>query len=482
MHHEGDPTMILAPGLDEQQDDIQALLGSGLGWLKASRFRLLTITDPAAARRWLGELATKGLVASVAQVIDRALRPQQLCAVAFSHAGLDRLGVTPAEDFPFPTAFRSGQGSSLRQSLLRDPPRDEWQWSDCSEVAGVAAAHILLGHWWPDGAELSLPALTGVATVREVNGCPRFFNRGFLEEPFGFRDGLSQPLILGLRPDDGSAAPGPAPSTLRPEARDHVIAAGEFILGYRNEYNELSYCPDVQGWSPPPRGPAACSRFALNGSYLAVREIEQHVEAYRAFDRGRAQVAGCPAGASAGELMMGRRRDGRPLTSPAEPPPGPVDTKNDFRYRVEDAQGFITPPGSHVRRSNPRDTLGHDVASGIRSAKLHRLLRRGRPFRRDDQSVGMFFIACNTDLERQFEFVLQRWIHNPGFAGLEQQDDPLVGEYGARARRNLSLPGLPAGQCLSLASLTTTVGGGYFFLPGLRAFKFIAQVRAEPAR
>jgi putative iron-dependent peroxidase len=315
MHHEGDPTMILAPGLDEQQDDIQALLGSGLGWLKASRFRLLTITDPAAARRWLGELATKGLVASVAQVIDRALRPQQLCAVAFSHAGLDRLGVTPAEDFPFPTAFRSGQGSSLRQSLLRDPPRDEWQWSDCSEVAGVAAAHILLGHWWPDGAELSLPALTGVATVREVNGCPRFFNRGFLEEPFGFRDGLSQPLILGLRPDDGSAAPGPAPSTLRPEARDHVIAAGEFILGYRNEYNELSYCPDVQGWSPPPRGPAACSRFALNGSYLAVREIEQHVEAYRAFDRGRAQVAGCPAGASAGELMMGRRRDGRPLTS-----------------------------------------------------------------------------------------------------------------------------------------------------------------------
>lgn len=482
--------MSLAPGLDEQQDDIQALMGSGFGWLKASRFRLLTITDPAAARRWLGLLATRGLVASVAQVIDRTSRPQQICAVAFSHAGLARLGVTAAEDSPFPTAFTSGQGSALRQSLLRDPPRDEWQWSDCSEVAGVAAAHILLGHWWPDGAEPALPPLTGVAPVREVNGCPKFFEKGSLKEPFGFRDGLSQPIILGLRPDDGGATPTPtstrvpAPSTLRPESRDHVIAPGEFILGYRNEYNELSYCPDVKRWGDTPAGQPPGSRFALNGSYLAVREIDQNVKAYRALDGDCAPVPGCPAGASAGELMMGRRRDGGPLSWPAERTPtrADINEENEFRYRVDDGQGFVTPPGSHVRRSNPRDTLGHDVGSGIRSAKLHRLLRRGRPFRRADDSVGMFFIACNTDLERQFEFVLQRWIHNPRFGGLERQDDPLVGVYRARRLRQLSLPGLPAGQCLSLASLTTTVGGGYFFLPGLRALKFIARIGVEPLR
>ena len=472
--------MKLAPQLEQQQDDIQALMGSGFGWLKSSRFRLLTIDDPAAARQWLGELVRRGLVASVARATDR---PQQLCTVAFSHAGLLRLGLSPGDDFPFPTAFRSGQGSALRQALLRDPPRDEWKWSDSTDAGGVPT-HILFGHWWPSGVEWPLPKLTGVLPVRQVNGCPRFFKDGFLEEPFGFRDGLSQPRILGLRSDGGNAASGPAPSTLRPEARDHVIAAGEFILGYRNEYNELSYCPDVQEWTAGARDPTVGSRFALNGSYLAVREIEQDVKAYQAFDGGGAKVPGCPADASAGELMMGRRRNGGALSWPArrEPTRADADTENEFGYRVDDAQGFLTPPGSHVRRSNPRDTLGHDVASGLRSAKLHRLLRRGRPFRRADESVGMFFIACNADLERQFEFVLQRWIHNPGFAGLEQQDDPLVGGSGERARRNLSLPGLPAGQCLSLASLTTTVGGGYFFLPGLRALKFIARLTPEGKR
>ena len=30
---------------------------------------------------------------------------------------------------------------------------------------------------------------------------------------------------------------------------DRVVAPGEFILGYRNEYDELTYCPNVEGWT-----------------------------------------------------------------------------------------------------------------------------------------------------------------------------------------------------------------------------------------
>jgi len=38
---------------------------------------------------------------------------------------------------------------------------------------------------------------------------------------------------------------------------------------------------------------------------------------------------------------------------------------DDFGYRDSDAHGFKCPIGSHVRRSNPRDTLGPDGKKGI---------------------------------------------------------------------------------------------------------------------
>jgi putative iron-dependent peroxidase len=153
---------------------------------------------------------------------------------------------------------------------------------------------------------------------------------------------------------------------------------------------------------------------------------------------------------------------------------------NAFRYRVEDDDGFVTPRGSHIRRVNPRDTLSHDSDSGITSSKLHRLLRRGRPYREADGEgpgkQGLFFIACNTDLERQFEFVQQRWIMNPRSGPLEHQDDPIVGAAGSKT---FSMAGLPCGQSVSFQSFTTTLGGGYFFLPGTSALRFISVRLAD---
>ena len=115
------------------------------------------------------------------------------------------------------------------------------------------------------------------------------------------------------------------------------------------------------------------------------------------------------------------------------PPTIPVsDSRADaFRFRVDDANGFGCPKGSHIRRVNPRDSLGVDVKSSIKSTKLHRLLRRGRPYLEEIEGKaprkGIFFIACNADLERQFEFIHQRWVRNSNFGCLQDQDDPVVG-------------------------------------------------------
>lgn len=484
-----------APSLDEQTHDIQAVLGSGFGWLTSSRFWLLTLLDAKLTRDWLRQLHDSKLVLSVRDVGAQKLEgkePGQIAAIAFSYAGLQRLGVLETRDFPFPTAFKSGMGSALREELLRDAPRDGWQWSDQEATAdapnGRDTVHILVGLWWQGPAAPALPPFPdGAFQARQVQGCPSFFKGKNLYEPFGFRDGISQPSIYGLKGELDPDAPGLSPAQRR-AIRDNRVAGGEFVLGYRNEYDELSYCPDAMGWEAAGLAARPHSRFGLNGSYLAVRQIHQDVEAFAKF--AAMPAPGCPAGISVADKMMGRLRDGRPLemagqTNPVAGPGGGTRSLADlpvnaFRYRVEDDDGFVTPRGSHIRRVNPRDTLSHDSDSGITSSKLHRLLRRGRPYREADGEgpgkQGLFFIACNTDLERQFEFVQQRWIMNPRSGPLENQDDPIVGAAGSKT---FSMAGLPCGQSVSFQSCTTTLGGGYFFLPGTSALHFISVRLAE---
>lgn len=137
--------------------------------------------------------------------------------------------------------------------------------------------------------------------------------------------------------------------------------------------------------------------------------------------------------------------------------------------------------------------------------KLHRLIRRGRVYTdsvtcgtaaseikcesadaSDGCGNGLFFIVLNADLDRQFEFVQQQWFANSKFADLWDEADPTLGDG---AVRSFSMPGcLPVGSRLSnLPQFTTVKGGGYFFLPGLSALRFLAEPEmrgelASPAR
>jgi len=249
-----------------------------------------------------------------------------------------------------------------------------------------------------------------------------------------------------------------------------VIDPGEFVLGYENEYDELTYTPDLEHWAQSGRATHPGGRFTLNGSYLAVRQIQQNVEEFRALKRA--------SGKAICAKLMGRSRNGLPLSWKGDPNARVSDSTADaFRYQVEDANGFMCPKGSHIRRMNPRDSLGVDVKSGIKASKLHRLLRRGRPYLEvtgdNDRRKGLFFIACNADLERQFEFIHQRWMRNYRFQNLHHEDDPIVGSPAQP--KKFTIPGLPSGGEVSLETLTRTLGGGYFFLPGIKALEFIVK-------
>jgi porphyrinogen peroxidase len=478
--------MKSAPIISEQLNDIQGMLNSGFGWLTVSRFWLLTIRDGREdqARAWLAKLARSKLMVSTKCVLDskKDQRVREAVAIAFSFSGLAKLGLKETDKHPFPTPFRNGMGSALRESLLRDAPREHWRWSDAEGFNGRQTVHVLVAQWQlrDEEPQMEHPDPDAFCSITTVENRPGSFGEdGKLYEPFGFRDGIAQPVIRGLK-----EAEGDNPKRVREDAgalyEDRVIAPGEFVVGYRNEYDELTYCPDVEHWAQSNRANHPGGRFTLNGSYLAVRQIEQNVAAFNEL-----KARNSPLGGQAiCEKLMGRSMNGLPLSWKGNPKAQVSSSTADaFRYRVEDADGFMCPKGAHIRRVNPRDSLGVDVPSGIKSSKLHRLLRRGRPYREEAENEppreGMFFIACNADLERQFEFIHQRWLRNFRFGTLDHEDDPVVGS--PELSKKFTVPRLPSGDEVSLEALTRTLGGGYFFLPGIKALEFIVGHVGRPA-
>jgi deferrochelatase/peroxidase EfeB len=98
-----------------------------------------------------------------------------------------------------------------------------------------------------------------------------------------------------------------------------------------------------------------------------------------------------------------------------------------------------------------------------------------------DPQSGLNFICLNANINRQFEFVQNAWLASTKFNGLADESDPLTGNrlplpMGLVTDR-FSLP-QENGVVRRLQRVPAFVivrGGGYFFLPGVRALRFLAQ-------
>ncbi len=186
-----------------------------------------------------------------------------------------------------------------------------------------------------------------------------------------------------------------------------------------------------------------------------------------------------------GAKFVGRWKSGAPLVqAPGEDRPD-LANENNFEYAKLDPHGFACPFGAHVRRANPRDSLGDDPEDALARTRRHRLLRRGRsygpraadPLVEDGKERGLHFICLNSDIERQFEFVQQTWINNPVFHGLTGEVDPLIGDVD-RGKGLLTMQSDPIRTCIhDLRGFSTVKGGAYFFLPGLRALRYLSSLK-----
>ena len=131
------------------------------------------------------------------------------------------------------------------------------------------------------------------------------------------------------------------------------------------------------------------------------------------------------------------------------------------------------------KHGEPREDL-------ISSARFHRILRRGRaygPFTENEsgQETGLYFICLNANISRQFEFVQNAWLANPTFNGMTGESDPLLGNRldfpDGHSTDTFTIP-RDTGLCRRVTGLprfVTVRGGAYFFLPSLRALRFLAR-------
>lgn len=445
--------MAAAP-LSLELGDVQGLVARGYGSLSAAAFLLLGLEDGAAARRWLGSV-----LGSVTSGEDRP--ETRAVNVAFTSLGLLRLGLADEVLRQFSNEFVHGMTTEHRRRALGDVGESApelWDWGgpstdpvgavlllyarDASELAGLLEEH----------SRVLVEAGVEVQRKLDTSNLDGF-------EPFGFRDGISQPLVEGL------SKSGPAGQTVR---------AGEFVLGYVNEHGHLTDEPLLE-------------TIGRNGSYLVFRQLEQDV---RGFWRYIDAVAAHPAErVRLAAKMVGRWPGGASLSlSPDRDDPALAEA-NDFGYFHEDAVGTGCPVGAHVRRTNPRDSLdpGPGSAKSLAINRRHRLLRRGREYGQalspdaaltdslgPDEERGLHFICLNGNIARQFEFVQNTWLNNPKFAGLYDDSDPLVGQsepFGG----TFTMPSAGVRKRITgMPRFVKVKGGAYFFLPGLTALRRLA--------
>jgi deferrochelatase/peroxidase EfeB len=489
-------------------DDVQGLLRFAYKHLTQACFLLLRVKDRDAARSWLAR-------APVTSAVTANPPPQTALQVALTREGLLALGVAPEIVEAFSSEFFAGMSADASRARrlgdIADNDPGGWEWGTAQRVPHVLAmlyaAPGLLDSW--KGA-VQAQCSAGF----EQLACLTTSDMDAVE-PFGFVDGISQPDLDWDR---------------RRAARDeeqleysNLTCLGEFLLGYPNEYGGYTDRPllDPKGGATAlPRAEDAPDRADLgrNGSYLVMRQLRQDVQGFWQFlDR---QAGGDAALRQRwAEAMVGRTLGGEPLVGRSGQSATSRGTAskaelNAFTYQ-SDPHGFRCPLGAHVRRANPRNadlppgkpgivpwlvrTLGFDAGALdndlVASTRFHRLLRRGREYGAQvsiAQAVagtaagaesGLHFICLGASIARQFEFVQSAWVMGTKFNGLKSEGDPLLGhrqpgpDEAATDVFSMQRPDGPDRQVCGLPRFVTVCGGAYFFLPGIRALRFLATAR-----
>jgi Dyp-type peroxidase family len=431
--------------------DVQGLLFSGYKKRPYASYLLLTFAAVDAARAWVAQELNYVLFGD-----DRSKRCGANLAITAS--GLKQAGIEQQWIETFSPAFWNGMASAYRSRILGDVginAPEHWEWGAQHEVHALLALFSAEpeehARFVREQRDLAGQYQVHITRAIEATSPGTMDDRS---EHFGFADGISNPVFAG---DPGAVR------LSAEERRLHLLATGEFLLGWDNAYGRQTPVPRIRE--------AEATPFGHNGSYLVLRQLQQHVAAFRDWCAHAGRACDLPARTVAAKAV-GRWPDGSPLALCPAGPNSALADANEFTYAA-DALGDGCPFGAHLRRTNPRDSLNTDRDIALRDANTHRILRRGRSYGprfeaghsdRDPQR-GLVFLCLNANPERQFEFVQQSWVNNAAFNGLVGERDPIIGtipEHGG----SFTIPAAPQRiRTTGLQQFVTMRGGAYFFLP-----------------
>jgi deferrochelatase/peroxidase EfeB len=367
------------PDAKLETSEIQSLVFGGLGFMKDGSVVLYNLPDD----REKAQAFMRGLFPHVGFGDGRKLRHDAIVTVALGPRALEKLGLPDECLKGFAAAFLEGMSTKARNRILGDIGKnapDGWSWGRDPYDLSL----LVYGRNQEAVSELC----TTLAALARANGLGEP-HRIALEqtkkpaiEPFGFVDGISQPIIRGSY------------QSYRKNDPIHLVEPGEFIIGYPDNRGnfppepELSPLADPQNRLPVAErsrdfgnsiveAPRAVGR---NGSYLVIRQLEQDVTGFwdycwseyrRLKDRLPAPYDMRPDYVAA--KLVGRWRDGSSLVrNPYYPFPREHKEREARRANRDNAQGFTDltavaasgePAGSETVRPNSNPSEGTAIAS-----------------------------------------------------------------------------------------------------------------------
>jgi deferrochelatase/peroxidase EfeB len=400
--------------------DMQGVLARGYKEHVVSRISLLRFgadaSKIAATKAWLAQLPVKDATSE---------RADWYVNIAFTYHGLKALGCPHAILAGFSDEFYEGMTAPHRRRILGDYDRNDpnnWIWGYKAQSVDAA---LLLYARTPEGLSSRYASLSaafagcGIEEIQKLDTCRLPQDK----EHFGFHDGIASPTIEGLGGRNIQSSNPP-------------VKAGEFVLGYENEYGQYTARPIVDRVFDPEfllksdvEGSGGAD-FGRNGSYLVLRQLHQDVYGFWSFiDREYRKLSSSTPAHGLSWLaakMVGRWQSGAPLVVSPAGDDRALANEDRFLYREVDPYGVFCPIGSHIRRTNPRDAFMLVSASAsVGLSNRHRLLRRGRSYGAplvqsmapeevlthgpDGADRGLCFICLAGNIARQFEFIMGSW-------------------------------------------------------------------------
>lgn len=444
--------------------DVQGWILNGYN-MPAIRHIVMTVVSPRPVLRYIGAVAGgEAGITPIQSAAPWAAKPEHTLNLGVTWSGLRALGVAQSTLDAFPTDYTVGPARRAnRLGDIYNSHPDNWD----DHMADATNVHLL---WTIHGsgptaldagqAELTSALGTAAEILQVYQGSQ--MRQGRVH--FGYVDGIAQPHIAGF-PKARPAADAQRPAPL-----------GAFFAGHPCEYEEVIYD------TPRPL------EFAGNATYNAFRVLEQDVFGFEEYLAEQADRVGKDAEWLAARVC-GRWRNGDPVErypdAPREPSfdehgneAVPTD-RNDFLYG--DALGERCPLGSHIRRSNPRNTPIVQRSTGA----TRRVIRRGMPYGppivpgqpRDEIRRGLLGNFFCASLTAQFEGVMQDWLNlglmHPTITGTNDvmlgANDPAVSEF------HIPLADEPDITLRHFPSFVTTRASVYALMPTLTGLRWLAR-------